>query len=277
MRFQIAGSPMHDKLKALTRLLKVLNAAGCGGAEYRIGKEGVVIMRGGREHRFGCQTYDEAIRRGLVDPADRLNLTAEGRAALTRLLDPESGFQAQNRQLAVRTAQQDGGTRAVLANHAESPLERLHSRKAGNGEPWIDATEFQAGEKLRRDFELAGLQPRISANWVASVASRNRSPGGSAEITDFALDAKRRFEAAHMAIGPELAGVVVDVCCFLKGLETVERERKWPPRSAKLMLRTALRILVRHYGLTPPGGRRAMRQWGGEGYRPEAAFPGTPG
>ena len=272
------GPPMRDRLKALTRLLKVLNAAGSAGAEYHIGEDGVVITRQGRGHRFAQQIYDEALRRGLVNPADRLNITAEGRSALTRLLDPENGFQAQNRHLAAKTAaQQGGGNRSVLANHAESPLERLHTRKAGNGKPWIDAVEFQAGEKLRRDFELAGLQPRISANWVATVASQNRSAGGSAEITDFALDARKRFEGAQAAIGPELAGVAVDVCCFLKGLETVERERAWPPRSAKLMLRTALQILVRHYGLATPGGKRAMRQWGGEGYRPETGLPGAAG
>jgi len=69
-------------------------------------------------------------------------------------------------------------------------------------------------------------------------------------------------------MGPELSGVVLDVCCFMKGLELVERERQWPARSAKLMLRTGLLALARHY--SPPRSPRAapMQHWGAEDYRP---------
>lgn len=69
-------------------------------------------------------------------------------------------------------------------------------------------------------------------------------------------------------MGPELSGVALDVCCFMKGLELVERERQWPARSAKLMLKTALLALHRYY--TPPA-REGTRHWGEAGYRPELA------
>lgn len=268
---------MRDRLKALARLLKVLNATGASGADHEFDGETLCVLRQKRSHRFARTLYEEALRRGLVAISEqgRLHITVEGQAALTRLLDPENGFRSQNRMLELKAASEDKTCRQVLANRAESPLERLFMRKNRNGTPWIGEQEFQAGEKLRRDFELAGLQPRITANWVATVASRSRSAGGSVEISDFALDARKRFETAHAAIGPELAGVAMDVCCFLKGLETVERERGWPPRSAKLMLRTALQILARHYGLKTSGGKRAMRQWGSQGYRPEIGSAGA--
>jgi hypothetical protein len=70
-------------------------------------------------------------------------------------------------------------------------------------------------------------------------------------------------------MGPELSGVALDVCCFEKGLETVERERQWPTRSAKLMLKTALLQLHRHYNPPAPPPSRRSHAWGADGYRPE--------
>ena len=118
--------------------------------------------------------------------------------------------------------------------------------------------------------------PRFGANWIAPVSSGRRS-GGVADLTDAALAARVRVERAVESVGPELAGVLIDICCFLKGLETVEAERGWPVRSAKVVLKAALGSLRRHYEPAAGASRgelRTMVHWGAEDYRPKSGRAG---
>ncbi len=195
-----------------------------------------------------------------------------GLSWLKRRFAADLPFQAQHNEIGRVRA---GAERDVLANLDESPVASLARRGGTSGKPWLPSHAAVAAERLRRDFEIGRLQPRVTANWSASVSDGRRSGdnSGLADLSDMALGARLRFGRALQGVGPELSGVLVDVCCFLKGLETVERERQWPARSAKLVLRLALERLARHYGLLaeatgkPASGR--LRHWGADGYRPE--------
>lgn len=205
----------------------------------------------------------ELRERGLVDG---MTITAVGAAFLRRAL-AGGDFAAQH---------QDRGAvhmddASVIVNHDESPLAWLRRRRDRDGRPLVDAAEFAAGERLRADYTRGQLMPRITANWNAAVAGRSRG-AGTGDITEVALAARLRVDRALAAVGPELGGLLVDFCCFLKGLEEIERERRWPSRSAKVVLRVALSALARHYGLAGEarGNDRARRvlHWGTEDYRP---------
>jgi len=181
-----------------------------------------------------------------------------------------SGTRRRNvRELAIVDVELDGTRRAVLANLSESPLAQLVRIRARDGTPFLAPAEFEAGEQLRADYTFSHIMPRLGANWEAPIASGRRAAGRQSDLTDGALAARQRVERALSAVGPELSGVLVDVCCFLKGLETVERERGWPVRSAKIVLKTALAALARHYRPSAGAERRStVMHWGADDFRP---------
>ena len=163
----------------------------------------------------------------------------------------------------------------MIVNDAESPLGWLKSRKDRNGRPLISDPQFEAGERLRADYWFARLSPRVTANWSALAPSgrmRRGAPTDAAGLRDEVLAAKERVMRAIEAVGPDLAGVLIDICCELKGLEDAEKSRGWPQRAGKVVLQLALNRLARHYGLDVPDEtrrrRKGIRRWGSEDYRP---------
>lgn len=160
------------------------------------------------------------------------------------------------------TVDPDGIAVVVAQNDAESPLAWLHRRRGRDGAPLIDAAQFEAGERLRADFTRARMGG-LTSNWRGG----ERVSGGRFAAEDLGaagLAARRRVEAALAAVGPGLDGILLDVCCFLKGLEQIEMERCLPPRAAKVVLKIALDQLAAHYGPAPVAegrGRVAPRVW----------------
>jgi Domain of unknown function (DUF6456) len=177
---------------------------------------------------------------------------------------------AEGRETGFATVMVEGGARTVALNLDESPLASLMRRKGRDGAAFLTIDEFNAGERLRADFTKGMLMQRVSASWSAAVSGGRRGAhDGLANLTDSAIAARQRLDKAFDAVGPELSGVLTDICCFLKGVEQVERERQWPQRSAKLMLKAGLASLARHYNPQPKPSTGGIRHWGGEGYRPE--------
>jgi hypothetical protein len=126
---------------------------------------------------------------------------------------------------------------------------------------------------LRADYTYAALTPRTTASYSGTAGSRRGNGNDAAHLGDTVLAARQRVARALAAVGPELAGVLVDVCCHLKGLEEAEKQEGWPQRSGKVVLQIALTRLARHYGLISETGplsslRRRLQHWGAADYRP---------
>jgi hypothetical protein len=159
-----------------------------------------------------------------------------------------------NRLLAERAAPQDGrergrkrrrpAARSVTVNLAESPLGWLRSR--GH----VSERQFAAGEQLRRDWERSGLPPRVTMCWDAPPVDRNpRGAPEPAAATSAQLGARRRFDAAVKAMGPDLRDIAWRVVCAGEGMRDAETALGWPARAGKLVLTMALGRLADHYRL----------------------------
>ena len=72
---------------------------------------------------------------------------------------------------------------------------------------------------------------------------------------DASSNARNRVALALSELGPGLSDVVLRCCCYLEGLETIEKKLSWSARSGKIVLRIALMRLKIHYDQTVgPGG-----------------------
>lgn len=132
--------------------------------------------------------------------------------------------------------------KSVTVNLTESPLGWLYSRGL------VSRRQFDAGERLRSDWERAQLAPRVTMVWDASPLSSGRS--GSAPDCDLGgaqIDARRRFDDAIASAGAGLADILWRVVCAGEGMRDAETALGWPARAGKLVLTLALDRVADYY------------------------------
>ena len=134
--------------------------------------------------------------------------------------------------------------RSVTVNLAESPLSWLYAR--GH----LDDRQFDAGEKLRVDWERANLSPNVTMRWdAAPLMANRRSAPDMLNFSEAQIAAKQRFEQAVSFIGKDLSDISWRVICAGERLPVVEKSLGWPGRSGKLVLKIALDRLGDFYRL----------------------------
>jgi len=132
--------------------------------------------------------------------------------------------------------------RSVTINMAESPLGWLFARGL------VSQRQYDAGERLRADWERAQLAPRVTMAWDAAPVARGRGGStGEPDLTGAQIDAKRRFDDAIAHAGPGLADILWRVVCAGEGMRNAETALGWPARAGKLVLTIALDRIADHY------------------------------
>lgn len=168
----------------------------------------------------------------------RLRLTAAGEAWNARKESPapsnrllvERGLAEQGEQ----EGQRRGRARSVTVNLGESPLGWLMARGM------ISERQFMAGERLRADWTLAGLGPRVTMRWDASPAGGKGMPHDRLDPTLAQISARQRFDGAVAHAGSGLSNILWRVICAGEGLASAEGALGWPKRAGKLVLGLAL-------------------------------------
>ncbi len=147
------------------------------------------------------------------------------------------------RELTSEGPRRDGGVdrrrRSVTVNLAESPLSWLHAH--GHLEDRL----FDAGERLRADYERAQLSPGVTMRWEPV---RIRGTGDQGLTSgERQLAARERFDGALRAAGKGLQDVLWRVVCAGDSVSTAEKGLGWPARSGKLVLKLALERVADFY------------------------------
>ncbi len=208
---------------------------------------------------FALNDWIACYRKGKIA---RYQITCAGRSALKRLLaesrntprqdslhEATSPFQEQHKDWQTRDdpARVGENSRRLRYNLAESPLTALGRRKGRDGAHFLTPELVQAGERLREDFEMAQMGPRVTQNWDRFLTVGQSHGAQSHAPASGPRAARERVARALRDLGPGLGDIALRCCCFLEGMETAEKRMGWSARSGKIVLRIALQRLKTHY------------------------------
>lgn len=205
---------------------------------------------------FVLQDWIACRKQGRVSSYE---ITGPGRAALKRMVALDDAARMANGMAEAPMAFADqhriwgeeaaeDGPRRLRHNLAESPVAVLGRRRDKDGKLFLEPGLVEAAERLREDFELAQMGPRVAQNWERFLTGGDRGAfSPEAGLAQGPRAARERVAAALRDLGPGLGDVALRVCCFLEGIEAAEQRMGWAARSGKIVLRIALQRLHRHY------------------------------
>lgn len=153
---------------------------------------------------------------------------------------PQDGRERDGKGSGIRKPKAE--SRSVTVNMAESPLGWLRSRGL------VSERQFDAGERLRADWERAQMERSTTMRWDAPPTGRTaRGAPDALDPTSAQIAAKQRLEAAVEAVGAGLSDVLWRIVCAGVGLREAERALGWPARAGRLVLGLALDRLADFY------------------------------
>lgn len=209
-------------------------------------KDWIAIRKAGRVTSYELSQPGRLALKRMVEEEDSAR-----QGQLPGLAEAPTTFAAQHRDWAEREISTEDGPRRMRYNLAESPVAVLGRRRDKDGQVFLAPELVDAAERLREDYELAQMGPRVAQNWERFLTGGDRGGfRGDSGLAEGPRAARDRVAGALRDLGPGLGDVALRVCCFLEGIEAAERRMGWAARSGKIVLRIALQRLRRHYDET---------------------------
>lgn len=154
------------------------------------------------------------------------------------------------------------------AGHAiASQLDKLSGGKSG----FYEAHHVTAAQKMAIWGERAQLRQRVTMSYDPAQVGGRRGGGDRSGIADMAIEARKAIARLYTQLPRDCAEILIDVFVYEKGLQTIETERGWPRRSAKLVLRIGLDRLAQVLGLEETAVGQASskpQRWRSETFQP---------
>lgn len=151
----------------------------------------------------------------------------------------------------------------MVDTEAAALLARLAASREDDGGAFLLPHHVLAATRLSLLIDRSRITPRLTMSYDAARVGGGRGGNQVAEASDGAATARAKVNQIAAALPSDCWGVVFDVCGLGKGLQVIETERRWPRRSAKLVLRIGLEQLASYFGLSADAvGRARGRQTG---------------
>ncbi|CUH53391.1 DUF6456 domain-containing protein [Shimia marina] len=262
----VSQMPKEDVLRSEGR--RILSRLSQRGAILAVAKEmenAVVMYRDGTRAAVVTRHIAQAmalkgwIRCSMSGRVSRYTITPRGRTELGRMLanaentaqsfgDGPIAFSAQRQRATSDNMTAMPRMRKARFSTADSPLTILARLRDKDGKMFLGSDLVMAGERLREDFELAQMAPVESTKWKRFLqAPGELSYEAQGKAENSAETARRRVATVFGELGPGLSDIALRCCCYLEGLEVVEKRLGWSARSGKIVLRIALTRLRDHY------------------------------
>ncbi|MEL6792765.1 MAG: DUF6456 domain-containing protein, partial [Pseudomonadota bacterium] len=228
--------PTKQELNALSRLtepeafLMVAKGADKAGVFCRKNNFRRPLMMAPLAVASRMLTHDWVTCFGKTELSAKYKITDAGRALLRRIdaerprretgfAEAQTAFSAQHRLNGARTVSNPatGELETIQVNLGESPLGWLARRRDANGEPLLTPVEVEAGERLREDYEMAQIGPKLGQDWRRFLTPASTSSGPGRTPSEGPMFARERVSKALDVLGPGLSDAAIRICCFLEG------------------------------------------------------------